>query len=217
MTTPTSQLSLYNDALLLMRERKIASLTENIEARRILDTAWDGGVVQYCLERGQWTFATRTIKLLYSPSVEPTFGYPRAFDKPDDFVRTAAICSDEFFREPLLQYSDEADFWFANIDIIYVKYVSNDDEYGWDMGKWPQSFVEFVVATLANRAVGKITQSKEVVDDVRRKFDGFVKEAKSVDAMAKPTAFPPMGTWTRSRLWGGRSFRDGGNPHDLIG
>src|SRR5258708_823139 len=121
----TDKLSLYNGALTeFLGERKLANLTENREPRRVLDEIWDGGALRYCLEQGLWNFAMRTIQLTYSPSVEPDFGFRYAFDKPTDWVRTAALCVDEFFRCPLLQYNDEAGFWFADIDTIYVRYIS---------------------------------------------------------------------------------------------
>jgi hypothetical protein len=48
-----------------------------------------------------------------------------AFAKPTDWVDTSAVCQDEYFRVPLLQYADEVGYWFADLDEIYVKYVSD--------------------------------------------------------------------------------------------
>jgi hypothetical protein len=44
-----SKLKLYNDALGILGERRLASLTENREPRRVLDEVWDAGkgVVNY--------------------------------------------------------------------------------------------------------------------------------------------------------------------------
>lgn len=80
------QLSLYNNALTVLGERKIASLTENREPRRVLDDVWSGAV-KYCLEQGQWKFAIRTSKLTYSTDVNPVFGYRRAFERPSEIGR----------------------------------------------------------------------------------------------------------------------------------
>lgn len=211
-----NKLKLFNDALGILGERKLAALTENREPRRVLDDVWDFGVVRYCLERGQWTFATRAMKYTYSPSVEPPWGYRRAFNKPDDYVRTMALCSDEYFKCPLLRYSDEANFWLADEDDIYVKYVSDDDAYGNNMGKWPETFSEMVSARLAYKASWRITQSNSKRAEAKAVWTKCMLDAKSNDAMNQATAFPPRGTWTRSRGWSwGR--RDGGSRGTLIG
>jgi hypothetical protein len=211
-----SRLSLYNQALALCSERRLASLTEEREARRLLDDSWGAGAVDYCLEQGQWNFAMRSVKLDYSPSVEPPFGYRRAFDKPTDYIRTAAVSIDEFFREPLLAYTDEADYWFADFDTIYVRYVSNDDAYGNNMGRWPETFSKFVEAFLATEIVWKLTQSTEKRDKVEEVMKKCLVDARSKDSMNEPTTFAPRGSWTSARM-GNRARRDRGNRGSLIG
>jgi hypothetical protein len=138
----TTKLQLYNNALLLCGERALGSLTEEREPRRLLDQVYDTDGIKKCLEMGQWKFAMRTIQIDYDPDVSPTFGYQRAFDKPTDWVVTSSVCSDEYFRAPLLQYTDEAGYWYADLNTIYVRYVSDDAQYGKNIGSWPGSFLE---------------------------------------------------------------------------
>lgn len=213
----TTQLSLYNGALRLCKERKLASLSESREPRRLLDDAWGdgatGGVVKLCLEMGQWTFATRTQQVTYSPSVEPTFGYRYAFDQPTDMVDVCAICSDEYLRQPLLDYTDERHYWYANIDTIYVSYVSSDASYGGDLSLWPETFIRLVEAQLADEIVGNLTSGNG--DAVSKALQKAKTEARSGDAMRKPTRFMPEGSWNRSRRYG--RLNDRGSPHRLIG
>ena len=204
----TTQLSLYNGALRLCRERKLASLSENREPRRLLDDAWgDGGnhsAVKHCLQLGQWTFAMRSAQVDYSPSVEPSFGFRRAFDQPADMVRVAAVCMDEYFQYPLLQYSDERHFWYADLDTIFVRYVSNHADYGADYSLWPESFVKLVEAYLAREIVGNLTQGDSRKADVEKEFAVAERDAKSLDAMNNPTRFAPVGEWESARRgrWG---------------
>jgi hypothetical protein len=213
----TSKLLLYNRAIILLGERQLSSITENREPKRVLDMVWDTGAVDFVLEQGLWNFAMRTAEIEYSPSVTPSFGYSRAFDKPEDWIRTAALCSDEFFREPLNEYSDEAGYWFAELDRIYVRFVSNGSTYGNDLSLWPQSFVQYVAAYLATEAARRITQYQSKVDDLELKSRELLKDARSRDAMSEPTAFPPQGSWTRARQGGRGRRRDGGGRGGLIG
>jgi hypothetical protein len=210
-----TQLTLYNNALLLLGERPLASLTENREARRLLDTVWARPVVRECLERGQWRFAMRTVELSYSPSVEPPFGYTYAFDKPEDLIRTTAVCQDEYLRVPLLEYQVEGIYWYANLDTIYVRYVSDDTSFGGDLSSWPANFTRFVEATMADAICERITQNKEDWKAVRFKLKDALTIAKSTDAMEEATQFLPAGSWTRARR--GDERGDRGNKSRLIG
>lgn len=209
-----SRLNFYNKALLELGERKLASLAENRAPRRILDEAWDDEFVNYCLEQGQWNFAIRTAKLDYEPSIEPDFGYQRAFAKPDDFVRLVGIASDEYFASPLTRYTDEAGYLFSDLDEVYVRYVSNDSQYGNDLSLWPATFSRWVSVELAARTCEAITGSSGKVDALEKKSRRFLVDARSKDAMSEGTAFPPQGSWVRSR--GGSGRRDRVN-RNLIG
>lgn len=204
-----TKLGLYNGALRILKERKLASLSENREPRRLLDDAYgDGstnGAVRYCLEMGQWTFATRSTQIDYSPSVSPSFGYRYAFDRPSDLVRVVAVCADEYFTTPLLRYSDERHYWYASQQTIYVKYVSNHSTYGADLSLWPESFVKIVEAYLAKEIASSLTGGDEKFKLANAVWVEAKKDARSIDAMNKPTAFPPPGSWVSSR--GGRSNR----------
>lgn len=211
----TTRLLIYNNALRICGERKLASLTENREPRRLLDDVWTSPGVDFCLEQGQWNFAMRTIRIDYDPGVEPDYGYQRAFLKPDDWIRTAGVCTDEFFTNPLLQYFDEANYWYASLDTLYVRYVSNDVAYGGDLGRWPGTFISFVDTYFASQIITKLTQDKERRDAVMKELKRAKRDALNKDAMNDATRMPAPGSWVRARSGGGG--RDGGNRGSLIG
>ena len=212
----TTRLSIYNDALLLAGERSLASLTENTEARRLLDQVWNNDGINYCLESGQWYFAMRTIRIDYDPDIEPDFGYRRGYTKPSDWILTSGLCSDEYFRVPLTQYSDEAGYWYSDLDFMYVRYVSNDTLYGNDLSRWPRTFSEFVSAQFASKVVLKISNDEDRLGRILKLREKLLVEAKDKNLMASPTKFPARGTWSQSRnRWGARLDR--GNSGQLIG
>lgn len=212
----TTKLALYNEALIVhLGERKLASISENREPRRVLDEIWDQGAVKSCLEQGEWKFALRTAQLTANPSVVPTFGYTKAFDKPTDFVKISRLCSDEFLSVPLTQYVEESAMWFTHLEDIYLSYVSNDASYGGDLTKWPESFVRYAAAYLAWSACGRILQSQTAKDDLAKTMKKLRTEALSKDALQGPTKFLPPGVWASSR--GQSSARDRGSRGQLIG
>ena len=225
----TTKLRLYNAALTLCGQAAISALTEQTEARRLLDLAWDNGAVRSVLEKGSWIFAERTQRLDFDPSFDPDFGFRRAFQKGSDWVSTNAVCSDEFFQSPLLRYSDEAGFLYADEDFIYVKFVSDDVAFGADLSTWTNSFTEYAEAFMASKIIFKLTSDKDRVTflmgaDASGTKSGYMHQklrtARSSDARQDPTKFPPPGSWVMSRggFWRGRGpMGDGGSGGSLIG
>lgn len=211
----TTRLDLYNDALLNVGERFLSSLTEEREPRRLLDHVWNNEGVNACLEEAQWHFAIRTIRIDYDPAITPEFGYQYGFTVPSDWVLTSAVCTDEYFNQPLTRYQFEQDYWFSDEQIIYVRYVSNDASYGGNLAAWPKSFTRFVAAHFAYEIAYKIGG-----DALQTKMFGLrekmLSDAKNRSAMALPTSFPARGSWSRARHGSGRND-DRGNNGSLIG
>jgi hypothetical protein len=193
------RLSIYNAALGHLAERKLASLTEARGSRRSLDTVWDSGLIRYVLEQGFWNFATKTVEATYSPSVEPDFGFVRAFDKPSDWVRTAQVSGDSYFSYPLDHHLDERGYWWADLDTIYVRYISDAEDYGSDLSLWPETFTRYVEAYLAFRSADKITGSASKEERMEKLTKKLLIDARSKDAMNQPKQFPPKGTWVNAR------------------
>lgn len=211
-----SKLSIYNGALTILGERKLADLTENREPRYKLDTIWDNEFVDRILQAGQWNFAQRTVELEYSPSITPSFGYQYAFDKPQDFIRTMGLCHDEYFTMPITRYSDESQWIFTDAQKIYLKYVSNDSQWGSDYSLWPANFTEFAEHYLAYKVAPTIAGMNFNERELERKQKTLLLEAKSTDAMEQPAKFAPKGGWASSRQ-GFRSTGDRGSRSKLIG
>lgn len=195
----TDKLGLYNAALRLCKARALANLNENVESRRVLDGVWADDPVKYCLEQGQWQWASRAVKLSYSNSVAPDFGFQRAFEKPADWVRLVAISTDEYFTEAYNRFSDEAGFIFADIDELYVKYVSDDVSYGRNYALWPKTFEQYVTAFIASEAVGRLTDSDTTVDKLEDQVKRRLSAAQNFDGVNRPVAFPPRGTFVNAR------------------
>ena len=208
----TSKLTLYNGACAYLGERKLTALAngqmEGRPARYELDTAWDRGAVKACLEAGAWKFATRSMSYTAAPSITPEPGFTYAFDKPTDWVRTMAVCTDAYFTQPLLAYTDEAGYWFADLDTLYVRYVSNANDYGGDMSLWPQSFIKYVGLYLAAEVVMPLTGSRAKLEDIEVLKKAALLDALSKDAMAGPSVIPPAGSWVRARS-GGYTYNGG--------
>lgn len=210
----TDRLSLYNGALRMLGERRLASLSENRQPRRDLDEAWAGGAVDYCLEAGQWKFAIRSAAIDYSPSVAPStdLNFRYAFDKPADCKRLVGVYSDGTMTQPHRDYREEAGFWLSNQERLFVRFVSNDPMYGNDLSLWPARFVKFVEAHLAAETALSIKGDRASMEDMLSLRDKkFLPDALSNDAMQDPSKSLPTGSWVQARFGGG-SYRRSGQP-----
>ena len=221
----TDRLKIYNGALLLCGDTRLSSLSENREPRHLLDLVWNDGGVRACLEQAQWHFAMRASRFDYEPSIDPDWGFQRAFTKPSDWVSTSGVFSDERMQNPLLAYADEVAYWFADQDEIFVKYVSDAVTYGMDLARWPATFVDYVKAYFASRIIHKVPNASSKIEFLLgppgRPEKGYLNTtlmiAKNKSAMTKPATFPSRGTWAAARHRGIGGRRDGGNTSQLIG
>lgn len=212
----TDKLSIYNGALSILGERNLADLTENREPRYKLDEIWDNNFVRRVLQMGQWQFAQRTVRLDSSPSVTPSFGYQYGFDSPTDWLRTMAVCYDEYFQLPCTRYSREGQWWFSDADPLYIKYVSDDAQFGQDYSLWPHNFTEMVEHYMAYKVGPRLIGIDIDEQSLMRKWRFWLAESKAVDAMEEPAKFAPRGGWGRSRR-GFSTSNDRGHRNQLIG
>lgn len=200
MVAASPRLQTYNGALRAQGSRLLATLTDDVESRYVLDDAWDNNAVQYCLETGYWAFAMRASKLDTDPDIAPKFGFPYGFTKPSDYIKLSQIAANEYFTFPLQFYADEQDKWYTALSTIYVQYLSNDSSYGFNYAAWPQSFANLVQVYLALQTNLRITKSMEIQKKLEDQFQKTLRDARSKNAMNQPAKFMPAGTWNRARL-----------------
>lgn len=197
-------LGLYNGALLEIGAAPLSTITDQTKSRYTLDAVYSD-VLADCLEQGSWNFALRAASFAADTVVTPDFGYQNAFAKPDDWVRTTMVSASENFQPPLLEYGEENGIWLANVDPLYVQYVSDGTDYGMDLTLWPRSFARYVEVSLAERIVMAITQNSGDKDRLTRLLVPRAKrDALNKDALGEATKFMPQGSWNNARGGSGR-------------
>lgn len=194
-----TKLAIYNNALGHLGERKLASLTENREPRRVLDDFY-AKAVAYCLEKGKWDFANRSSQISASTSVSPEFGFTNSFPKPTDWVRTVRISASPTLDPPLLSFREEDGYWEADCDPLYIEYVSNSATLGGnDLSSWTQAFEDYVTANLALRACKRITGSAPS-DDLRKDEKKARADARGLNMAADAPQPQVSGSWATARM-----------------
>lgn len=193
------RLSIYKGALRLLGPSNLASLTEDRPERRRLDDAWEPAVNDL-LNEGMWNFAVRAVSLEQDEDIEPRFGFRFGFRKPDDWVRTVGISSTQQFLEGLCEYEDEGDYWYADPDVIYLRYVSNDEDFGWNVGRWRQAFSSALEARLAFDCGLPISGDRGNRNNLFQLYEKRLKRAKTLDAVDERVRTTPVGSLVRSRF-----------------
>lgn len=217
----TDQLSLYNLALGHLQERRLASISENREPRRVLDDYWFQ-VVAYCLERKFWNFSYRTAVVRAATDYTPGFGYSYAFQIPADWVRTRRLSASPTLSPPLFQMAEESGFWYANVNPLYVQFNSNDPAFGMNLTGWPASYADYVALRLATQSCKRITGKSDLLEGPQgllKQEEKAYKIAAANCAMNEPIGFAPMSGWARSRRGAYSPGRGGDDPSggSLIG
>ncbi len=211
MTVHTDRLGLYNKALRHLGERKLASLTDDSEARYYLDDEYDEALL-FCLRQAFWNFAIRAASIDASTDITPSFGYRYAFEKPADWVKTLLVSSDQYFNLPLTDYQDEHGYWLSNLTPMYLRYISGT--LGVDPVMFPPDYAEYVGVYLGSLILPRITQkSAPEVEAMEKKVDRFRKVAQANDAIDQPPGHRPLGSWvtSRSRRGGQLDYPSGGS------
>lgn len=215
MGVPT-RLSIYQGACAVIGERKLLTTTENRLVRRELDGVWDRDGINTCLANGLWNFAKRSIQWNYDPSFTPPFGYQCVFEIPSDWVRWMAVCTDSYYNQPLVQCSTEGQFFYCDLQQLYVAYVSNDAKFGMNFAAWPENFTRYVEAYFGAEVCQRVTGDEKKAIAAAQKRDDLLNKAKSTDAMNESTTLLPAGNWRQARH-GRRGSIERGNPNSLIG
>lgn len=157
-----TKLGLYQHALRLLGERRVTSLSEDREPRRVLDSAYDE-VVAYCLAQGMWSFAMRLRK--QTKTDKGDFDFAFMFERPADLLHLYKVSKDKTFQPDSCLVHDFADAGgrlYADVDTLFLLHTSNDASFGGDLTLWPEAFAFYVAATLAANVALRITSSVEI-------------------------------------------------------
>lgn len=192
----TTQLQLYNLALLHVTDRNLSTTTDAVSARYALDDAY-AGAIDRCLSQGYWNFAMRQSE--ETDDAEVTIGYKYQFTKPTDCVRLYNLYADSSLATPLLRYEDKAGKWYAEIDTLYAVYVSNHATLGGGLlSAWPQLFTDYAAVCLARMIANRIGAGA-LLGTLIELEKRALRKALAVDGMDEPVRFPPTGGWASAR------------------
>lgn len=198
-TLTADTLRLYNKALQIMGLPPLTTIDDDSMRRAALDYAMDQQAVQTVFELTSWGFGYKTQRLTTSDDNRTEFGLQYAFSLPADMMRIDAVSGNEYFTYPeeyTLEQTSNGLALFADIQELYLRYVSNDLLTQYD--QWPIYLFNLVAAELARNC-----QHLDGVDErnVAMKYKEYKEEAYNTDAQRNPPQKIVQGPWTRYRQY----------------
>lgn len=175
-----TQLGLYQGALRLLKHRRIASTSDAVPERYLLDDVY-AGAKAFLLEQAQWSFASRSTSVSGSASSNRGFSY--RFTKPSDFVRLISISASSSYYPPFENFAEDNTYWFSNETTLYIAYVSDDASYGGDLTKWPETYAKVVEAYLAMEVGPHLTKDDAILARVASDYQAALQLSIAKDAI----------------------------------
>ena len=202
-----TKLSIYNEALRAIGDLRLASLTEDVEARYVLDDAWED-CVEYVFTEGYWNFATKTEVITADLGQTPIPGFTFVFNKPLNWLRTITISNTSLFDDESV-YRDENNRIYANFDTLYIRYISKEKAVDEQVENWPPTFATLVAACLARECAERLSGSGAKAEGLAAEYKDVLAMAKNKDALDQSRVVFRPGSWVRA-MRGSRLNRDRG-------
>jgi len=166
--------SICNDALLEIGAERIVSLSDTSKRAIICNEQYEK-VRDYVLTCHPWVFSIKRVQLAQLADVL-AFGYAYQYQLPSDCLRVLKTDEGE-------EYKVESDRVLTDASTCFIQYISRVT----DASKYTPNFAIALSYMLAAKICYPITQSRELVSDLRQQFLRTLQEARSVDAMAMGT------------------------------
>tara|TARA_R100000951_G_scaffold106876_1_gene101774 strand:+ start:5869 stop:7677 length:1809 start_codon:yes stop_codon:yes gene_type:complete len=190
-----TKLGVYNNALTLLGERKLAGIYEARTPRYTLDEVWNLGAVDYCLELAKPRFAHKT-SALTSPATSSEHALDSVYTLPTDYKTIVGVYSDDELTEPIDRYLIEGRTIATNVaTTIYLRYISNSPA----LSQWTPAFTQMVAAFLAKETASKLNASKiEETDKIWKERSALVLNLEDQKELARR---PLVATQTLDAHW----------------
>ncbi len=187
-----TKLSQYNAALRHLGDIRLATITDDVEARYILDDAWETATT-FVLRQAAWRFALKQSLLTASGSA--ITGYTFQFPYPADWLRTHAVFlySATGNRECPVDFRERGSAALSvNVtNPVYMRYVSNTFlDPALASNPWPEHFAQVHAVYLAFSVAERVTGSTRAATEMSQLFASLLPEAVAVDAVDEDPWLP---------------------------
>jgi hypothetical protein len=185
-----TKLSQYRAALRHLGDIRLATITDDVEARYALDDAWDAATA-FVLRQAPWRFALKHAGLAVSGT--RVDGYATSYGYPSDWLRTHAVYQVSNGRECPFDFR-EVGSSSLSVNVsgdVEMRYVSSDYVNPELVGHpWPEHFSAVHAAYLAFSVAYRVTGDPQAETRMSQLFASLLPEAASIDAIPEDPWLP---------------------------
>ena len=198
----SSQIELVNMALAEVAEvAPLSDINEDSTPARLVRVHYAASVREV-LREGLWK-AARTSAVLAEITTAPEFGWDKAYQLPNDFVRLVSfneISTDDVTEELFEIRGDQLLTDETEAKIVYVRDVTIAEG---DINALDALLTRAVVLNLAMKLAWPLQQSRTLQENLELRFREAVRKAKAADARDE---FKPLVNRSASSRWIGSRF-----------
>ncbi len=169
-------LGIVNDALLEIGAERITSLDSDLK-RAVICKEQYPKVRDYVLTSHPWVFALKRVQLAQIDE-EVSFDFTYQYQLPSDCLRVIKMDGVDSI------YKIEGDRLLTDESVVKIQYIQAIT----DASRFTHNFAFAVAYLLAAKICYPITQSRELVNDLKASFLNVIREARSIDAQAMGSA-----------------------------
>lgn len=173
-----TELGVKNAALRHLGQPALATLTDDIESRYVLDGVWDDAIV-FVLRQAPWRFALKTAAQTGATS-SLIVGYTHSVARPADWLRTHSIYKLVGAKEYPIDFKEHALRWFTNGASFNARFVSTDYN---TPSSWTEQFAKALSAYVAFLSCDKITGDPSRTAKTHDLFQEFLQGAIDSDTV----------------------------------
>lgn len=171
---------------------RITSLTQGSKSANFCAEQYNK-IRDEALRRHIWNFAKARAKLAQL-SAAPAFGFERAFQLPDDWLRVCTVHDNENASGGVI-YAIEGRTLLSDASDIYLSYVRLVS----DVNTMTSDFRELLALKLAVDGCIPIVNSNTLKADLRDQLKDFMQGVRSTDAIEDYPKQMPNGSWITER------------------
>ena len=175
----TSATEILNDALVLIGEPPVHSITDDVKRARLGRVLYDK-IRDELLRKHNWNFATTRTTLTTKSDVSPAYGFSNAFALPPDFLRFAQpeIRTLKFALE---DHQGQRSI-LTDLSQIAFRYVADVT----DVNRFDDVFKRCLAYRIAADLCISMTKNQALRDRMRAEFQDMIDEAQFADHQEAP-------------------------------
>ena len=185
-----------NMGLSKIGQQPITSRTQGTTTSNAVDDIYDD-LRDDLLRAHPWNFATKRVKLARS-STTPTYEYDYGYPLPADWLRTISVHDNDAGSGTLDSRTEILNGQIAIItsaEAVYLRYVYRVT----DPNLMTADFVTALALAIGRDLAVIIASSNTLEDQLNKRFEKKIAQARSSDAIGAPPERRPVGSWVKSR------------------